>query len=62
MLIVNPEACTSLGLEHRLQSSYEKSPIERVLHSLKNRTEAFDDYYRIIIVSLLVTLEYHEFR
>ncbi|MFY9872952.1 MAG: hypothetical protein WAK17_24845 [Candidatus Nitrosopolaris sp.] len=52
ILTLNPEACTSLGLEHRLQSSYEKSPIERVLHSLKNRTEAFDDYYRCMICDL----------
>jgi putative transposase len=40
-----PEACNSLGLEHRLHSSYEKSLIERVVQYLKDRTEAFDDYY-----------------
>ena len=40
-----PEACSSLGLEHRLHSSYEKSIIERVVQFLKDRTEAFDDYY-----------------
>ena len=46
-----PEACSSLGLEHRLHSSYEscihpmKSLIERVVQSLKDRTEGFDDYY-----------------
>ncbi|MFZ0510031.1 MAG: DDE-type integrase/transposase/recombinase, partial [Candidatus Nitrosopolaris sp.] len=39
------EACSSLGLEHRLHSSYEKSLIERVVVCLKDRTEAFDDYY-----------------
>ena len=40
-----PEACSSLGLEHRLHSSYEKSIIERVVQFLKDRTEGFDDYY-----------------
>ncbi|MFZ0514574.1 MAG: DDE-type integrase/transposase/recombinase [Candidatus Nitrosopolaris sp.] len=39
------EACSSLGLEHRLRSSYEKSIIERVVQRLKDRTEGFDDYY-----------------
>jgi putative transposase len=40
-----PEACSSLGLEHRLHSSYEKSLIERVVQCLKDRTEGLDDYY-----------------
>jgi putative transposase len=40
-----PQACSSLGLEHRLHSSCEKSIIERVVQSLKDRTEGFDDYY-----------------
>ena len=40
-----PEACSSLGLEHQLHSSYEKSIIERVVQSLNDRTEGFDDYY-----------------
>jgi putative transposase len=40
-----PEACSSLGLEHRLHSSYERSIIKRVVQSLKDRTEGFDDYY-----------------
>jgi putative transposase len=40
-----PEACISLGLEHRLHSSYEKSIVERTIEYLKDRTEAFDDYY-----------------
>jgi putative transposase len=40
------EACISLGLKHRLQSSYEKSiVVERTTEYLKDRTEAFDDYY-----------------
>ena len=42
-------ACISLGLEHRLHSlsSYEeKSIVERtIIEYLKDRTEAFDDYY-----------------
>ena len=37
--------CVSLGLEHRLHSSYEKSIVERAIEYLKDRTEAFDDYY-----------------
>ena len=40
-----PEACISLGLEHRLHSSYEKSIVERTIEYLKDRTEVFDDYY-----------------
>jgi len=37
-----PEACSSLGLEHRLHSSYEKSLIERVVECLKDRPEGLD--------------------
>ncbi len=40
-----PEACVSLGLEHRLHSPYEKSILERTIEYLKDSTEAFDDYY-----------------
>ena len=40
-----PEACISLGLEHRLHSPYEKSIVERTIEYLKDRTEIFDDYY-----------------
>ena len=40
-----PEACISLGLEHRLHSPYEKSIVERTIEYLMDRTEAFDDYY-----------------
>jgi putative transposase len=39
-----PEACISLGLKHRLHSSYEKSIVERTIEYIKDRTEAFDDY------------------
>jgi len=42
------EACVSLGLRHRLlHSSYEKSimVVERTIEYLKDRTEAFDDYF-----------------
>ena len=38
-----PDACRSLGLEHRLHSPYEKSLIERANEYLKDRVEAFDD-------------------
>ena len=40
-----PKACISLGLEHRLHSSYEKNIVERTIEYLKDRTEAFYDYY-----------------
>ena len=40
-----PEACIFLGLEQRLHSPYEKSIVERTMEYLKDRTEAFDDYY-----------------
>jgi putative transposase len=43
-----PEACVSLGLKHRLHSSYEKSIVERTIEYLKDRTEAFDDYFPCI--------------
>ncbi|OLE43277.1 MAG: hypothetical protein AUF73_02770 [Thaumarchaeota archaeon 13_1_20CM_2_39_11] len=39
------EACVSLGLKHRLHSSYEKSIVERAIEYFKDRTETFDDYY-----------------
>jgi hypothetical protein len=39
------EACDSLGLEHKLHSSFEKSIIERAMEYVKDRTEVFDDYY-----------------
>ncbi|MBV9178623.1 MAG: DDE-type integrase/transposase/recombinase [Nitrososphaeraceae archaeon] len=40
-----PEACVSLGLKHRLHSSYEKNIVERTMEYLKDRTEYFDDYF-----------------
>jgi putative transposase len=47
-----PEACVSLGLEHRLHSPYEKSIVERTIEYLKDRTEIFDDYYPCMKVGL----------
>lgn len=35
----------SLGLKHRLHSPYYKNMVERIIEYLKDRTEAFDDYY-----------------
>jgi putative transposase len=43
-----PEACISLGLKHRLHSSFEKNVIERAMEYVKDRTENFDDYYPCI--------------
>jgi putative transposase len=40
-----PDACRTLGLQHRLHSPYEKSIIERAMQYVKDRTECFDDYY-----------------
>jgi putative transposase len=40
-----PQACQFLKLKHRLQSSYEKSLIERTMQYIKDRTESFDDYF-----------------
>jgi hypothetical protein len=34
-----------LNLKHRLNSSLEKSSIEKIMQSFKERTESFDDYY-----------------
>ena len=43
----------SLNLKHRLHSSYEKSiVVERTIEYLKDRTEAFDDYYPCIRTGL----------
>ena len=39
------EACNVLGLKHYLQSSIEKSLMERVNQYFKDRIENFDDYY-----------------
>jgi putative transposase len=44
-----PEACTTLGLKHRLHSTFEKSIVERaIIEYVKDRTESFDDYYPCI--------------
>src|SRR5437763_6747264 len=43
-----PEACSSLGLKHRLHTSFEKSLIKRAIQYFKDRTEHFDDYYHCI--------------
>ena len=41
-----PEAYTSsLGLKHRLHSSFEKSIIEKSIQYFLDTTECFDDYY-----------------
>jgi putative transposase len=40
-----PQACKFLKLNHHLQSSYEKSLIERTMQYIKDRTENFDDYF-----------------
>ena len=39
------EACNVIGLRHYLDSSIEKSLMERVNQYLKDRIESFDDYY-----------------
>jgi putative transposase len=43
-----PEACSSLGLKHRLHSFSERSLIERAIQYFNDRTEHFDDYYPCI--------------
>src|SRR5438874_9106883 len=41
-----PEACSSLGLKHKLHTCLEKGLIERgAIQYFKDRTENFDDYY-----------------
>jgi len=42
------QACATLGLKHRLHSTYEKSIVERAIDYVKDRTECFDDYYPCI--------------
>jgi putative transposase len=54
------EACISLGLEHRLHSPYEKSIVERTIEYLKDRTEAFDDYFPCIRVGLCSLRHVHK--
>jgi len=38
-------ACKLLKIEHHIHSTYEKSIIERTIQYIKDRTEAFDDYF-----------------
>ena len=40
-----PEACNLPGLKHILHTPFEKSIIERAMEYVKDRTEAFDDFY-----------------
>ena len=41
-----PQACRFLQLDHHINSSYEKSLIERTMQQyIKDRTESFDDYF-----------------
>ena len=40
-----PQACRFLKLKHHIQSSFEKSIIERTMQYIKDRTESFDDYF-----------------
>ena len=40
-----PQACKFLKIDHHLNSSYEKSIIERTMQYIKDRTEGFDDYF-----------------
>ena len=42
------EACNVIGLKHYLHSSLEKSLMERVNQSFKDRIKSFDDYYPCI--------------
>jgi putative transposase len=54
-----PETYVSLNLEHRLHSSYEKSiVVERTIEYLKDRTEAFDNYYYPCIRTGLCNLQH----
>jgi putative transposase len=40
-----PQACRFLRLSHHINSSLEKSLIERTMQYIKDRTESFDDYF-----------------
>ena len=42
------EACNVLRLKHYFHSPFQKSLMERVNRSFKDRTESFDDYYPCI--------------
>ncbi len=40
-----PQACRFLIIRHHIHSPLEKSPIERTMQYIKDRTESFDDYF-----------------
>jgi putative transposase len=40
-----PQACRFPKLQHHINSSFEKSIIERTMQYVKDRTECFDDYF-----------------
>ena len=40
-----PQVCRFLMVDHHIQSSYEKSVIERTMQYIKDGTECFDDYF-----------------
>jgi putative transposase len=40
-----PQACKFLKIDHHIQSSFEKSIIERTIQYIKDRTESFDEYF-----------------
>jgi putative transposase len=40
-----PQACGFLNLHHHINSTFEKSIIERTMQYIKDRTENFDDYF-----------------
>ncbi len=42
---MEPRGISSLGLEHRLHSSFKKSIIEKSIQYFKDRIECFDDDY-----------------
>ena len=48
-----PEACNSLRLKHILHTPFEKSIIERAMEYIKDRTEAFDDYYNSLMKAFI---------
>jgi putative transposase len=53
------EACSSIGLKHRLHTSSEKSLIERAIQYFKDRTEHFDDYYPCIDSAVMIYRMYN---
>jgi putative transposase len=43
-----PQTCKFLKLDYYINSSYEKSTIERTIRYIKDRTECFDDYFPLV--------------